>query len=97
MDAPAPLTPPGPNSRLSKMLPESLKPVTTLLPHHAVDVSLCVNPAIIENTKSADALEIGKLAAGSSGVSDAALAWRSLPKGVLFISGVNWYLCQGPL
>src|SRR3954463_12323511 len=67
MDAPLKLAPPGPNSTLSKKLPESLKPLTTWLPHHAVEVSLCVNPAINENRKSFDALEIGKeTAAGST-------------------------------
>ncbi len=34
------------------MLPESLKPTTTLSPHHAVEVSLWVNPVWREKAKS---------------------------------------------
>src|SRR5262245_25673726 len=36
---------------VSRKLPESLKPTTTLLPHHAVEDSLCVKPATIERVK----------------------------------------------
>src|ERR1700704_2850470 len=72
MEAPLKLAPPGPNRRLSKKLPESLKPTTTWLPHHAVDVSLCVNPAIRENKKSVEGFEIGKLTAVGSVVGSAA-------------------------
>src|SRR4051794_26503395 len=65
-EAPEKLKPPGLNSRLSRMLPESLKPVTTLLPHQAVEVSLCVNPPEMENRKSTEGLEIREVNASGS-------------------------------
>src|SRR3954453_17637889 len=65
-EAPEKLAPPGPNSRLSKKLPESLNPVTTLLPHQPVEVSLCVKPPEIENRKSAEGFEIRRANASGS-------------------------------
>ena len=41
---PLKLRPPLPKTRVSRRLPESLYPTTTMLPHQAVDVSLCVKP-----------------------------------------------------
>jgi hypothetical protein len=49
---PLKLDPPGPNKRLSKTLPESLNPTTTVFPHQAVEVSLCVNPPKDEKATS---------------------------------------------
>src|SRR5450755_1053226 len=61
LEAPAPelLRPPGPDRRVSRVLPESLKPATTPLPHHAVDVSLWVKPPMIERRKSVEGLDTG--------------------------------------
>jgi hypothetical protein len=62
--------PPSPKTKsgVSKKLPESLKPTTTLLPHRAVEVSLWVNPAKEEYARSVDGSETAATPVNSDAV-----------------------------